>query len=127
MQQGVNVRRALPADAEDVTRVANAAYRGAEDAPGSKSWTSEGHLVKGPRLQLEVTQKILAGPATILVAEKDGRIVGTVQVTPEAGAGFVGLLSVDPALQTSGMGKLLLQHAEEHIRDVLRLPFARMR
>jgi GNAT superfamily N-acetyltransferase len=128
MQGVTRVRKAQPADAEEVVRVVNAAYRGAQGAEGSKAWTTEEKLVIGPRLELDMARRILTeGAATVLVAEKDGRVVGTVQVTPEAAAGYIGLLSVDPTLQTGGLGKLLLQHAEEHIRDVLALPVARMR
>lgn len=121
-------RRAVAGDEKEMVRVVNAAYRPtAEAIATTKSWTSEAHLVSGPRLRLEGAIEMLAAGAVVLVAERDGVMVGTVQVTPQGDAGFIGMLSVDPTIQTNGLGKQLLQQAENYIGEVLKLLFARMR
>ncbi len=124
------IRRAVLDDADEIVRVVNAAYRNDLDEK-SKAWTTEARLVKGPRIELETARKNLVDVEQlfIFVAAKreEGKICGTVQVTPNDDAGFIGMLSVDPEMQTAGLGKKLLSFAEDFIKNELVLSFARMR
>lgn len=136
-------RRAVHGDEAELCRVANSAYRNSL-SPSSKAWTTEAALVAGPRIETPTAEKLLREGARIYLAVLDEKVVGTVQVknprtqvclcltdasqvTPVEDAAMIGLLSVDPALQTAGIGKKLISHAEAVIRDELKLPTARMR
>ncbi len=53
---------------------------------------------------------------TFFVAEQEGRVVGSVFVRITGGTGYFGMLAVDPALQRSGIGRALREHAEAFCR-----------
>ena len=53
-----------------------------------------------------------------LVAESDGSLVGCVYVELHGDEGYLGLLSVDPQLQKSGLGRRLVAAAEEFAREM---------
>lgn len=104
-----HIRKAELTDAEAVTKLVNRAYR--PDA-GSEGWTHESALVSGDRIdQDKVTKVIRAG--TVLVANNERSLVGCVQVEVTDRVAHIGMLAVDPSVQTSGIGKLLLAYAEE--------------
>ena len=56
------------------------------------------------------------GTGTFILAEESGVVEGCVYVEPRAERAYLGLLSVDPARQGSGIGKLLMGAAEAHCR-----------
>jgi ribosomal protein S18 acetylase RimI-like enzyme len=69
--------------------------------------------------------------ATVLVAELDGRVVGTVAIWPAGstrseawvpGAADLRHLAVDPAVQGKGLAKPLLDEAERIAREDWRVP-----
>lgn len=104
-----HIRKALLTDAEAVTKLVNRAYR---PGPGSEGWTHESALVSGDRIdQDKVAMANQAG--TVLVADNEQGLVGCVQVEVTDRVAHIGMLAVDPSRQTSGIGKLLLAHAEE--------------
>jgi ribosomal protein S18 acetylase RimI-like enzyme len=103
------IRRADLTDAEAVADLVNRAYR---PEPGSEGWTHESALVSGDRIDQEkVAAAIQLG--TILVGSNKQGLVGCVQVEVNGQVAHIGMLAVDPSLQTSGIGKLLLARAEE--------------
>ena len=105
----VHIRKAELTDAEAVTKLVNRAYR---PEAGSEGWTNESALVSGDRIdQGKVTTAIQSG--TVLVGSNERGLVGCVQVEVTDRVAHIGMLAVDPSLQTSGIGKLLLAHAEE--------------
>ena len=87
------------------------AYRGDSAKAG---WTHEADLLGGQRTDLEALAEMLADPAQrLLVARGQGALVGCVAVRLSApGRGYLGLLTVDPALQASGWGRRLIDAAE---------------
>ncbi len=50
-----------------------------------------------------------------LVAESDGRVVGTVMATHDGRKGWINRLAVDEALRKRGIGRRLVQAAEERL------------
>ena len=50
--------------------------------------------------------------STVLVAELDGRVVGTAMVGEDGHRGWVYYLAVDPALQRGGLGRAIMDAAE---------------
>jgi ribosomal protein S18 acetylase RimI-like enzyme len=115
------IRLARPADLPLLHPVIERAYRG--DA-ARQGWTFESDLLTGQRTDLATLSAILDSPADrLLVAERDGALIGCVQVTDNQVKGkgatdgathgaYLGLLCVDPSLQAAGLGRALLAAAE---------------
>jgi predicted N-acetyltransferase YhbS len=97
------LRVAQPADAHAITRLINAAFQ------------VESFFKRGDRLNLaEVDARLAKG--RFILAEQTGVIVGCVYAESGAERAYIGLLSVDPSLQGSGLGKSLMTAAEEYCR-----------
>ena len=111
----MNVRTATPADLDALHALVHRAYRG-DSARGG--WTHEADLLDGQRTDRAALDETLADPAQIiLVAEKDVRLIGCVQVSDRgAGIAYLGMLSVDPSLQAQGLGRQLIEAAESAAR-----------
>lgn len=98
------VRLATAADASQITAIINAAFRIVEQ-----------FFIEGDRIaQAEVEDKLAKG--AFLLAEADGKIHGCVYVEPRGERSYLGLLSVDPACQQTGVGSLLMRAGEEYCR-----------
>ncbi len=111
MPDRATVRRATIRDVPAVVQVVNLAYRG--DGT-TTTWTTEEHLVSGPRTDAAGVEALLARPASVvLVAEREGRLVGCVHVQRlDEDECLLGMLSVAPAEQAGGLGRRLLAEAE---------------
>jgi len=103
-------------DIPAITNVVNSAYNG---EPGSRSWTSEGHLVAGQRTTEDNIQNLLQQPSITMIKciDEQQNIAGCVLLEEKKDTLYLGMLSVDPKIQASGIGKLLLQQAEIFARD----------
>jgi GNAT superfamily N-acetyltransferase len=101
----MTVRTAVPADAVNITNVINAAFR-----------IAEGFFVDGPRIsQAEVEELLVKG--SFLLAEADDKLNGCVYVELRDERSYLGLLSVDPSCQKSGLGSVLMVEAENYCRE----------
>jgi len=98
----VLVRVANLGDAEAVSSVINAAFRKAE-----------GFLIDRDRIDLKTVQDLF-GTGTFLVAEENEVVVGCVHVEMRGERSYLGLLSVNPAGQKSGVGSKLMTAAEDY-------------
>jgi GNAT superfamily N-acetyltransferase len=87
------------------------AYRGDDARAG---WTHEADLLDGERIGVGELEAMIADPAERLLVGFDGdRMVGCVRVANSGnGLAYLGLLCVDPLLQTGGYGKQLIAAAE---------------
>jgi ribosomal protein S18 acetylase RimI-like enzyme len=105
------IRPAKTDDLASLHELVQRAYRGDSARAG---WTHEADLVEGQRIEPEALAIILEQTSEhLLVAERDGVLIGCVQVTDRGnGIGYLGLLGVDPLLQAAGLGKLLIAAAE---------------
>ena len=109
------LRAATLADAPALADLINRAYRSASAQAG---WTSEGHLLAGPRIDKGTLLALLAArPAVLLVAELTGQPVGCVYLEPQADSLYLSLLAVAPGAQAHGLGRRLLAAAEAHARQ----------
>jgi ribosomal protein S18 acetylase RimI-like enzyme len=106
------IRPAITADLGPLHAMVQRAYRGDAARAG---WTHEADLVEGQRIEPETLAAIIDQPSEhLLVAERNGVLIGCVQVTDRGeGIGYLGLLGVDPVLQAGGLGKLLIAAAEQ--------------
>jgi predicted N-acetyltransferase YhbS len=89
-------------DAEAITAVINAAFRKAES-----------FLIDRDRIDSQTVRKLLQG-GVFLVAEDRGTVRGCVFVELKGDRSYLGLLSVDPQLQKSGLGSKLMNAAEDY-------------
>ena len=99
------IRLAGDADAPRITAVINAAFR-----------IAEGFFIDGNRItQAEVEESLNKG--AFLLAEGDGKLNGCVYVELRGERSYLGLLSVDPTTQQSGLGSQLMIEAERYCRE----------
>ncbi|MEN5230448.1 GNAT family N-acetyltransferase [Brevundimonas naejangsanensis] len=104
-------RPATPDDVPALRALIESAYRGDSAKVG---WTHEADLLGGQRTDEAELRDILADASRIiLLAEIDGALTGCVQVAAQGeGLAYLGLLTVDPARQAGGLGRLLIEAAE---------------
>jgi ribosomal protein S18 acetylase RimI-like enzyme len=108
------MHRIEPATIDDIPQLlqlVNHAYRGEHSRKG---WTHEADLVDGDeRIDADsLHEMITRNDATILVY-KTGEIKGCVYLQNQNGQLYLGMLSVLPIEQTNGIGKALMQAAEQ--------------
>lgn len=91
------------------------AYRGDSAKAG---WTHEADLLGGQRTDPAALTDMLADPGQrLLVAVDEGAITGCVSIKRCAtDRCYLGLLTVDPALQAAGLGRRLIAAAEDAAR-----------
>ena len=75
----------------------------------------EKFFIDGDRVSLEMVRE-LADKGEFLVAEDEAGVAGCVYTEVRGDRGYLGLLSVDPVRQKNGLGRLLVEAAEEYCR-----------
>jgi ribosomal protein S18 acetylase RimI-like enzyme len=103
------------ADAPALKALLEAAYRGDSARQG---WNHEADILDDERASREELDALLADPAvTILTARDSEALIGCVAVTrKDARLAYLGMLCVSPTLQSGGLGRRLLDAAEDHAR-----------
>lgn len=111
----MTVRPAATTDLPALHALIERAYRGDSAKAG---WTHEADLLGWQRTDLAALAEMLADPdQRLLVAEDAGAITGCVSVKRcAADRCYLGLLTVDPALQAAGQGRRLIAAAEDAAR-----------
>ncbi|MCM2351633.1 MAG: GNAT family N-acetyltransferase [Bacteriovoracaceae bacterium] len=110
----ITFRKAELNDIEKLHLLVNSAYRGDSS---KKGWTTEADLLGGQRTDPEgLKEMINTADAQIELALSEGVILGCVYVRNESDAVYFGMLTVNPELQTQGLGKELLKRVEELTR-----------
>ena len=107
---------ATPADAPRLTRFVNAAYRGETARQG---WTTEADLLDGQRIDEDGMRELLARPGAVvlLCPNAAGELRGIFYTQVQGALLYLSMLAVNPAGQTQGVGKFLLQAAEDYGRQ----------
>ncbi|PWT90392.1 MAG: GNAT family N-acetyltransferase [Blastocatellia bacterium] len=98
----ISIRLATRRDAEAITKIINTAFA-----------IAEGFFIDGDRITLEEVIASLS-KGEFLIAEDVHGLVGCVYLEPQGERAYLGLLSVDPSRQQTGLGSQLLKAAEEH-------------
>ena len=112
MKLSLTIRRASHADLAELHLLVERAYRGDEAKAG---WTHEADIIlEGQRTSHDILAATIDDDNERLLVAVDGdRLAGCVQVSDrEYGTAYLGLLTVDPQLQTRGLGKMLIAAAE---------------
>lgn len=110
------IRAATPSDIPALHRLIESAYRGESSRAG---WTTEADLLDGQRTDPEELAGILADPdQALLTGWRDGSLVACVLIAWRGeGLGYFGMLSVDPGLQSAGLGRRMVAAAETALMD----------
>ena len=103
----------------EITNLVNSAYRG---ETSKKGWTTEANILEGTRItETELTEILQDTNNTFLVYIENNKIIGTVLLTNKKTELYLGMLTISPELQNAGLGKKLLQAAEDFAHS-LHLP-----
>jgi GNAT superfamily N-acetyltransferase len=102
LSNSVRLRIADLADAEKITTVINSAFRRAEE-----------FFVDGDRIDVGKVLDLLR-TGKVLLAEDERILIGCVYVELRGDRAYLGLLSVDPSRQQSGLGSVLMAAAESY-------------
>ena len=103
-------------DISSLNQLINSAYRGESS---KKGWTTEANLLTGPRTTENELAALIANPInTILKFTANNAIIGCVLLIEKEQQLYLGMLTVSPELQNSGVGKRLLQQAEIHAQKI---------
>ena len=89
------------------------AYRGDSAKIG---WTHEADLLGGQRTDLETLEAMLADPAQTILILRDGEEIDACVALADRGDGlaYLGMFTVAPTRQATGIGRLLLAASEDH-------------
>ncbi|MDO9608370.1 MAG: GNAT family N-acetyltransferase [Brevundimonas sp.] len=104
-------RPATPEDVAALHPLIERAYRGDTAKVG---WTHEADLLSDTRTSVDELSALIADPErVVLLAHQDGVLIGCVQVARVGDdRTYLGLLTVEPTLQASGLGRRLMAAAE---------------
>src|SRR5258707_15887754 len=97
------MRLAEPAETEAITALINLAFQ------------VEKFFIDGDRIDSDQVSELFK-KGWFLVIDGEDALAGCVYVEPRGSRAYLGLLSVDPALQGRGLGARLVAAAEEHAR-----------
>ncbi|MRX70211.1 Ribosomal protein S18 acetylase RimI [Flavobacterium resistens] len=110
------ISKATLADIPALNILINSAYRG---ETSKKGWTTEAHLLEGKRTDEQEMTEIFQNPKnTILKFTENDKIIGSVLLVEKGHQLYLGMLTVSPELQNSGIGKKLLAEAENHAKSL---------
>jgi len=111
----MNILEVSLEDVPAICALVNSAYRG---ETSRKGWTTEADLLDGIRIdESMLADHINDSDSTILKClDDEGIIVGCVYLKIDQEQMYLGMLTVAPALQARGIGKLLIKASEERAR-----------
>ena len=108
------ITKATLADIPALNTLINSAYRG---ETSKKGWTTEAHLLEGKRTtEEELTEILQDSKNTFLKFTENNQIIGSVLLVEKGTQLYLGMLTVSPELQNSGIGKKMLAEAENQAK-----------
>lgn len=109
---------ATSTDIPAIKNLLNAAYRGETSKQG---WTTEAHLIGGEqRTNEEQLLQTMQLPGSIFLkyANQQNEMIGCVNLQQHHQKLYLGMFAVNPFLQGGGIGKQLLEAAEEYAKHL---------
>lgn len=108
---------ATEADSLSINRLLNKSYRG---EASKKGWTTEAGLIAGnTRADEAMVKNVMQQPDSVFLKFiSSGLLTGCVNLQLQSGKLYLGMFGVEPELQGSGIGKQLLQAAEEYAHHI---------
>jgi ribosomal protein S18 acetylase RimI-like enzyme len=111
----IRFRLAEDNDAADIEKLVNSGYRGDASRQG---WTTEADLLGGTRIELSEVQALINHPqSVILLGVQDQEVVACVLLQNEKNGSYLGMFVVRPTLQSQGIGRQLMQAAEQYAQS----------
>ena len=101
----LQVTSATAADIPGIVRVINAAYE------------VEKYFVAGDRTDGESVARLMTTGVFLIERDGNGELAGCVYVERRGSRGYLGMLAVDPSQQNAGLGRRLVDAAEEWARN----------
>ncbi|ANE50103.1 GNAT family N-acetyltransferase [Flavisolibacter tropicus] len=117
MITSLHISPATTDDIPNLVRLVNSAYRGDS---AKKGWTHEADLISGTeRIDVASIKQMLKKPSSVILKCTDdtNTIVGCVYLDKQADKLYLGMLTVSPDIQARGIGKRLLQAADEYAQQ----------
>ncbi|MFA6247129.1 MAG: GNAT family N-acetyltransferase [Mucilaginibacter sp.] len=104
-------------DVPELVVLINSAYRGESS---KKGWTTEASLIGGQRIDNEGLTEQMSDPDAVILKHinDDGLITGCVYLQKRGEKLYLGMLTVSPTLQANGLGRRLLEAAEDYARNI---------
>jgi ribosomal protein S18 acetylase RimI-like enzyme len=108
----MDFRIATEADVTQLVSLINNAYRGDSSRKG---WTTEADILGGLRIDAAGVREILQDPSADLhlFQNESGELQACVYLAEKQDHLYLGMLSVNPDSQGSGIGKRILEYADE--------------
>lgn len=107
----LSYRIATIKDTSQIVELVNSAYRGDSSKQG---WTTEEHLLGGQRTDLvAITEVIETANRVFLLCFQKEVLIGSVQLERQDSNCYLGMFTVRPDLQGSGIGKRFMNAAED--------------
>jgi ribosomal protein S18 acetylase RimI-like enzyme len=113
-----NITIATAADSIGIKNLLNSAYRGESSKQG---WTTEADLIAGDTRTTDTDlQQIMNQPGSIFLkyTNLQQQLQACVNLQQHNNKIYLGMFSVSPQLQGGGIGKQILQAAEEYARHL---------
>lgn len=108
--QEISFRPARIKDCPELSALVNSAYRGESS---KKGWTTEADLIGGQRTDPDTLAAMISDESSvILLALAENRLCGCVFLSRRDERAYLGMLTVRPDQQATGLGKLILATAE---------------
>lgn len=111
----LNFSRATEKDLPSLVRLVNSAYRG---ETSKKGWTTEADLLDGIRTDEDALSRMIHEPDSVILkcTNDSSELIGCVYLQKQKRKMYLGMLTVSPFTQAQGIGKELLNAAEEYAR-----------
>ena len=100
----LKIRPAAAADCDHLIPLINAAFAAAEP------------FMSGPRTDSERLADSMTRGTILLAEDEAGTLVASVYTEVRGQRGYVGMLAVEGARQKAGVGRRMMQAAEDHLR-----------
>lgn len=111
----IKILKAEQSDLDAIAKLVNSAYRGEH---AKKGWTTEADMIDGTRTDVAALSDVIKRPDTVILKyERNGTIVGCVELRTSNGKLYLGMLTVEPSIQGGGIGKEMLKAAEDFARS----------
>lgn len=108
---------AIKQDIPELVALINSAYRG---EASKKGWTTEADLLKGElRTDIPTLTTLVDNPHAVVLkyTTAEDAIAGSVYLHIQERGLYLGMLTVSPQLQAGGIGRQLLQAAEQFAKE----------
>ncbi len=109
-----HIKIAVESDIASINELLNISYRG---EASKKGWTTEAGLIAGStRANEDMIQKLLQQPGSVFLkyTNDEDQIIGCVNLQQHDKKLYLGMFSVSPQLQATGIGKQILNASEEY-------------